>query len=713
VDVIGETFSIQIHLRMDPCQVMFATALATATVLSHAQVKPARQDVTELRLGSPDHRLQVVFAVGGSKSDGTGSGPLTYSVFYDGKPLVDPSALRLVLADQQALGDDVSIAAADLGRHTDSYSLLAGKVEGVQDEYNSIRIDLAEPSLLRRKFVVEGRAYNGGFAFRYVVFPQPAFRQEMTDLTDFHLAQEHTGFRISKDAMMWALLLPDFRTAYEGDYLSIPISSLRDFSDNLLIGLPLLMHVPGVAWMAITEADLEGNSAMYLVNPSSHGFDHGFESRLAPMFEDPHLAVAAVLPHHSAWRVLLVGDQPGSLMESNVVTDLNPPSALKDTSWIHPGKASWDWWCGDLGPDGKRAFDLPTMKYYVDFAAQSKFPYMLLDAGWSALGSIYQMWPESAAPDLSAGGRTASLSDAVNVLGRVDVPELVRYAAQKGVKIWIWIPYIPTARQMDTAFPIYQKWGVVGVKIDLIQRDDQTGIQFYYDAAREAAAHHLMVDFHGATKPWGLERTWPNVLGFEAVLGMEYSKFGMRDNPLHRTIIPFTRMLAGPMDYTPGGFNNVTPKDFIPRQSGTMVLGTRAQQLALYVVDLAPFQMVSDAPAEYAGQPSFKFIQDVPVVWDETRVLDGYPGEYVTIARRSGADWYLGSITNWTDRDLEVSLAFLGAGKYEAEVYEDATDAAENPKHVSIHSVDVTNKSQLKLHLASGGGCAIRIVPKQ
>jgi alpha-glucosidase len=270
--------------------------------------------------------------------------------------------------------------------------------------------------------------------------------------------------------------------------------------------------------------------------------------------------VRGTLPHTSPWRVLLVGDHPGRLIESTLLTSLNPPSKIEDTSWIHPGLAAWDWWSGSLDPAGNSAFTTENLKTYVDFAAQSKFPYMLVDAGWARPHEITEM------------------------NGKVDIPALVQYGRGKNVKIWIWLHHDDVARQMDEAFPLYEQWGVAGVKVDFIERDDQVGIDFYYRVAEKAAQHHLMVDFHGATKPWGIERTYPNVLGYEAVLGMEQSKAGGRDNPDHRATIPFTRMLGGLMDYTPGGFSNVTEDEFVPRSKRPLVMGTRAQQLAMYAI---------------------------------------------------------------------------------------------------------------------------------
>jgi alpha-glucosidase len=453
--------------------------------------------------------------------------------------------------------------------------------------------------------------------------------------------------------------------------------------------LPLLMEVPGVAWMGITEANLRDYSSMYLMNPSGSWTGHWFDSVLAPSVEDPDVIVKGTLPHSSAWRVLLVGDEPGRLVESNVITSLNPESEIADTSWVHAGRASWDWWNGSLGPGGKRAYTTETMKYYVDFAAKSGFEYMMLDAGWSDHNDITKM------------------------NGTVDVPELVRYGKEKGVKVWIWLLANQVEQQMDEAFPLYEKWGVAGLKIDFILRDDQHGMNFYYRAAKKAAEHHLMLDFHGATKPSGIERTYPNILSHEAVLGMENSKVGTRDNPEYHTTIPFTRMLAGPMDQTPGAFDNRTREEFMPRMEAPMVMGTRAHQLAMYAVFQCAFQMVSDVPYAYDNQPAFQFIKDTPATWDESRVLNGRPGVYITVARRHGNEWFLGSLNNWDARQLDLPLDFLGPGDYTAEIYSDADDSVQHPKNVRIERKPVTRSSRLQPALAPGGGYAVRFVPAQ
>ena len=652
-------------------------AIAAAFALSaSAQNSPAL-------LQSPNGQLVVHFAIQPGSDPGGAAGKLVYSVAFRGKPVLDDSALALELEGQPPLGDDVRIAGADAGQGVDRYTISDTKVSSVQDAYNSLAVHVVEDAGAHRSMTIEARAYNDGIAFRYVLSAQDG-------IASLQLHQEDTEFRLPTDAIDWALELPNYRSSYEAEYLRLATSAFSNqggVSSHILIGLPLLIHEPGTAWMALMEADVEGSTSMYVTNPSGNWAGHWFVSRLSPRWDDASYAVKGNLPWHSAWRVLMIADNPGRLLESNLTYDLNPPSRLTDTSWIHGGKASWNWWVDNIDADGKPAFTTDNMKYYVDFAARSGFPYMMLDAGWSARNDI------------------------THLNGKIDVPALAQYAATKHVKVWVWISANAARQQMSEAFPLYEKWGIAGVKIDFVNRDDQEGIQFYYDAARIAAEHHLMVDFHGTRTPWGIHRTYPNVISYEGLLGMENNKVGRRDSPVSRTVYAFTRLLAGPADYTPGGFRNATEDSFVARNTDPMVMGTRAQQLALYVVFMTPFPMVSDSPQAYADQPSFQFIRDVPVSWDETRLLDGEPGQFITVARRHGEEWDLGSITNWTPRTLRVPLSFLAPGKrYTAEMYEDAADSATDPTHVTIHRQTVSSGDVLSLPLAPGGGCAIRFV---
>jgi alpha-glucosidase len=434
--------------------------------------------------------------------------------------------------------------------------------------------------------------------------------------------------------------------------------------------------------MAISEADLEGNPAMYLMNPGAGWTGFRFDAMLSPHRADPELTTIAPLPHKTAWRIIMAAKTPGRFAEANTLTSLNPESRIDDTSWISAGKSAWDWWNGSLNKEGKTAYTTENMKYYVDFAAEAGLEYMTVDAGWNT-------------------------GDITECRDNLNVPEVVAYAKAKGVKVFIWLYSGHVWNQMHEAFPLYEKWGVAGMKIDFIERDDQAGIDWYYRVAELAAKHRLMVDFHGCTKPWGLQRTWPNVVGYEGILGMEQSKAGRRDNPYNRLVIPFTRMIGGLADYTPGGFENVTEEEFAPQDIRPMVRGTRAHHLAMYVVYESPFQMVSDWPETYRKEAaSFAFIKKVPASWDVTRVLNGYPGKYITIARKRGSDWYLGAMTA-DARTYEITLDFLEPGNYTAEIYADAPDSGQFPKKVSIKTVKVKAGGKMNISMAEAGGVAV------
>jgi len=419
--------------------------------------------------------------------------------------------------------------------------------------------------------------------------------------------------------------------------------------------------------------------------------------------DEPGVAVDAATPFSSPWRVFMIGDEPGRLIESNIVLNLNPPSKIEDTSWIRAGKSAWDWWSGEAAPSVsfKTGMNTATMKHYIDFASDSGFSYMLIDAGWAV------------APNRQGPDDYAALADITQVNPDLDMPELIRYAKDKGVRIWLWSHWTSVEKYKDKAFPLFEKWGIAGVKIDFMNRDDQWMVDYYHRVVELAAAHHLMIDFHGAYKPDGLRRTYPNLITREGVMGKEYLKWSARTTPVHNVTLPFTRMLAGPMDYTPGAFGNSNREHFVARNFMPMGLGTRAHELALYVVLESPLMMVSDYPEHYAGQKAFDFIKQVPTTWDEIRVLNGRPMENITVARRSGKDWFIGSLTNWDERTLKVPLSFLDDGKYVAEIYADAPDAGEEATHSTFTRQPVDRTTILDVHMASGGGNAIWIHPAQ
>lgn len=623
-------------------------------------------------VNSPNGLLKLIFT--------NRDGQLAYEVTFRGRPVIHRSILGLEFAGQATIGANMRIISTRRGSVDQSYRVVAGKSNPIRDRHNWVRLESVEADGLKRRLTIEARAYDDGVAFRYLVPKQPA-------LEEFRLKDERTEFRLTGDHVSYPLILRNFRTNYEAEHQSMRLSALPA---GAVVGLPFLWEVPDTGWFALTEAHLENYSGMY-VSPGKA--PSVLEARLAPRDDQPELKVVAASPHQSPWRVLMAAAEPGRLIESNLISNLNPPCALRDSSWIRPGKVTWPWWSNRVvtGVDFQGGVNTPSKKYFIDFAARSGLEYLIVDTGWYA------------------GGRGAD-ADITKGNPQLDIQEVLRYAKEKGVKVWLWLNWALADRHMDKVFPLYRDWGVVGVKIDHMNRDDQWMVDFYHRLAKKAAENRLMVDFHGAYKPTGMSRTYPNVITWEGVMGLEDVKWDRRANPANDLRLPFTRMLAGPMDYTPGGFDNVTREQFVSRRTAPMVLGTRSHQLALYVVFESPLQMVCDHPAAYEDAPEFKFIRDVPTNWDETRVIKAKVGEFLTIARHRGDEWYVGTITNWTPRELEVPLEFLKNGKYVAEIYADADDADRNPKHVVIETKTVDRTGRLAVRLAPGGGHAVRLV---
>jgi len=630
-----------------------------------------------LKASSPNG--QIVFSL----LDG-GSG-LRYAVEFHGKPLIAESKLGLEIQGQAALGPQMHSVGAKTGTVDESYTIPVGKTSTVHDHYNFLRADFADAS--GRKLTIEVRVFDDGLGFRYAV-------PEQAGLGQVKIAREDTEFTYAKDAMTYPLVLEGYQSSWEDEYQERLVSGLHH---DWLIGMPLLAEEAGVGWVAITEANIDNYAGMYLRKGPGR-----FEVKgdLSPRVDEAGIAVETKTPFETPWRVLMIGDEPGRLVESNIVLNLNPASKIADTSWIKAGKSAWDWWSGEAAPSVtfKTGMNTATMKHYIDFASASGFPYMLIDANWAVEGDHKN---------------SEAMADITHVVPEVDMPELLRYAKEKNVKIWLWSHWTSVDKYMDQAFPLFEKWGVAGVKIDFMNRDDQQMVDFYHRVVENAAAHHLMIDFHGAYKPDGLRRTWPNLVTREGVMGKEYLKWSARTDPKHNVTLPFTRMLAGPLDYTPGAFGNSNREKYVGRDFMPMGLGTRAHELALYVVLESPFMMVSDYPEHYAGQKAFDFIKQVPVTWDEIRVLGGRPMKDITVARRSGNDWFVGALTNWDARDVKVPLSFLGDGKYVAEIYADAPDSGEEATHSTFTTQTVDKSTVLDVHMASGGGEAVWIHPAQ
>ncbi len=627
-----------------------------------------------LTVTSPDGNLSISFQL---KANGTpykpGMRPY-YSVSFKKAEILADSPLGLNFLGAAPLETNLTITGSSMNTQDGFWQNPFGQRHNVRDHYNQLTVSLIEASAPHRRLNIIFRAYDEGVAFRYVLPNQPAIQK-------FTLSSENTGFYFTHAATVFALDLGSFTTPYESEFRQEGIDEIKPDS---IIGLPLLLHLSNGPWAALLEADLTDYAGMYVGGAA--GVSNGLASKLSPLPNHPGVAVIASTPKATPWRVIMVNFRPGGLIESSdLILNLSQPSVLKDTSWIEPGKSAWDWWSGDYdtGVSFKPGMNTPTIEHYIDFASAHGLQYMLIDAGWSPKDDILHWVPA------------------------VNLPEILKYAGTKHVKILLWMHWTNVKKQIDQAFPLFEKWGVAGVKIDFMNRDDQEMVNFYEEMVRKAAAHHLVVDLHGAFKPTGLRRTYPNLLTREGVMGMEYSKWSRRTNPVHDVTLPFTRMLAGPFDYTPGCFNNATQSQFVPRQVNPMCQGTRAHQLAMYAVFFSPLAMLADYPEDYDNHTGMEFLERVPTVWDQTKVLNGEPAEYITIARRSNTTWYLGSMTNWMPRNFTLPLNFLGQGQYLEEVFADGPDAAENPKSVIYNKKWVKSTDTLGLHLAPGGGAAV------
>ena len=648
-------------------------AVALLPVLLAASLAAAAQT---LSVQSPGQRSRVDFTL---SEDGQPS----YRVAYAGREVLAPSRLGLLEQDAPKSRHWV-LQGSQQTTHDERYRLPAGKAAQARDHYRQLRVNLVDAQGARMDVLF--RAYDDGIAFRYVLPKAQAVR----------IRDELTGFAFTADHPCWALNLGQFGTSHEGEFDPIAASRLR--SHNRL-ELPLVCQVDASGTtLAITEADLRNYAGLYLAGPDSGAL--GVVAKLSPRLDTPELAVkfdAAGEDFATPWRVVMLGAKPGDLIPSTLIDNLNPPSTMADTGWIVPGKSAWDWWSGWRADDAIAAgttTSTASLKRYIDHAHALGLAYMLIDDGWYH-GS-------------TGDGQYHLDANILQPIAQVDLPAVVQYAGERDVGLWLWVHWRALDAHMEQALAWYQQLGIKGIKVDFMNRDDQQMVDFYHRLLERAAAHRLLVDLHGAYRPTGLSRTYPNLLTQEGVQGAEYNKWSNRATAAHNVTLPFTRMLLGPMDYTPGGFRNDTPAQFIARNDAPLVMTTRAQQLAMYVVYESPFAVVADSPQAYEGAEGVQFLRDVPASWDETRVPDGVIGEHIVVARRQGTDWYLGAMTNARARTVQVPLDFLGPGRWRATLYLDG-DA---PDRVVVQSrqVDATS-APLSLALAGSGGAAVRFTP--
>lgn len=648
---------------------------ALAATLALAAVPALAED---LRLQSPDGRTEVIVSDAG--------GQPVYSISHRGRQILAPSGLGLQFERYQRLGPGMAVTDSSLRSGEDRYRLVAGKASEVRDRYNEIKVALTETADPKRRFEVIFRAYDDGVAFRYRIPAQPA-------LTELRLVTEDTQFVFPADYDCHGLNLGSHQSSHEGEYDPVKASKIRPHNR---FDTPLVCRTgAGTTTFAIAEADLRDYAGMYLSGLESGGLGVGV--RLSPRIDDPGIAVHAKVEGEgvaSPWRLIMIGDHPGRLLESTLMTSLNPPPD-GDFSWVKPGKSAWDWWNGPtLAAVPNAGMNDATMRAFIDFAAENGLEYMLIDDGWYV--------------NSGAGGALLPGADNMRSIPAIDLPGLVRYAADRNVGIWVWVHWKLMERNMDQSLPYYAGLGIKGVKVDFMDRDDQEMVGFYHRLMRTAADNRLMVNLHGAYRPTGLVRTYPNFITQEGVLGAEYNKWSRRITARHNVTLPFTRGLLGPYDYTPGGFGNVTPADFQPQNALPLVMTTRGHGLAMYVVYDSPFVGVSDSPDRYRASPAgLDFIRLVPASWDETRVLSGAIGEHIVVARRKGRDWYVGAMTNEQSRLVQVPLDFLPSGSFEATVWRDGGE----PTALVSESRRVARTDMIALPMAPSGGGVVRLTP--
>ena len=494
-----------------------------------------------------------------------------------------------------------------------------------------------------------------------------------------------------------------FATSFESRYTVAPLSVFRD---DALAFSPVLVCLDDGLRVAVTDADIEAYPGMFL-KKSSRGL--GFEGAFAPVPDavretpqrgqvvvDSYSDKLAVIrenaskktPRHFPWRVLAIATNDAALPTNNLVWLLASPSRVRDLSWIRPGKVAWDWWndWNITGVDFRSGINTATYKHYIDFAAENGIEYVVLDEGWSAPLDILKVNPH------------------------IDLKELTFYAAERNVGLVLWAVSYVLDKDLEKACKTYAKMGIKGFKVDFMDRDDQEVTEQLYRIAETAARHQLIIDYHGMYKPAGMNRTWPNVLNFEGVWGLEQMKWSKDDIVEYDVTFPFIRMLSGPVDYTQGAMRNALQREYAPNWSNPASQGTRARQVAEYIVFDSPFVMLCDSPSAYRKEPeTTRFITDLPTVWDETRILQGSVGQFIVTARRSGDTWYVGGLTDWKERDLALDLSSLIKGKHSATLYCDGVNATRNATDYRLEQVEVQSKKPFRVYLAPGGGFVLII----
>ena len=660
-------------LKLLPCAMLL---LFTATQASAQKTKT-------FTINSPDKHLSVVVEAGKK---------LTWRLNMDGKVVIAPSEASMKLSGKQNFGEDMVIQSSRVDQVNAQFAANFYKKSIIKDHYEQLTLNL------KGDYGIIFRAYDDGVAYRFFSSKKEAFNV-VSENANFNFGQDHPTFIPYVNDLRAA---PDqFITSFEALYDERPLSGF--LKDSLAI-LPLLVDLGNGTKAALLDAHLENYPGMSIRKSAANfGLKGAFAAY--PLKDKPggYNELNAIVTERASyiakvngatsfpWRAIIISKQDKDLLNSDMVQKLAAPNRLKDISWIKPGKVAWDWWnnWNLSGVDFRAGVNTDTYKYYIDFAAKNNLEYIIMDEGWSNSLDLQQINP------------------------KIEVEAIVKYAKSKNIGVILWASWRAVSKDMEASFAKYAKMGVKGFKIDFLDRDDQVMTTSTYEIAATGAKYKLLIDLHGVFKPDGLQRTYPNVINYESVKGLENSKWAdSNDVPRYDVTIPFIRMLAGPMDYTPGAMRNAIKTNYRAISTNPMSQGTRAHQVAMFVIFEAPLQMLADSPtAYYKEQETTTFISKIPTVFDETVALAGEVAEYVALARRSGQTWHLGAMTNWTERTIALDLSFLPAGNYEAEVFQDGINADREATDYVKKVIKVTKGDKIKVQLAPGGGWAARIYP--
>lgn len=607
---------------------------------------------------------------------------LRYDVVVGDEPVLKDATLSLKI-DAFTLGLAPRLKSATPRSYDGTLRpVVRQKAAEFREHYNELRLEMDGD------YSVVFRAYDEGVAYRW---------ETRLPAAEVKVFAEEVALNFTDNFTTWYPEEESFFSHNERIFLP---RALGDLAAQNLASLPAVVAAGGIK-IAVAESDVVDYPGLWLRGTGGNGLVGAFPPY--PLEEtlsrDRDLHVTKTADYIAVtrgtrtypWRLLGVARHDGDLLTNPLVYLLASPTTLTDTAWIRPGKVAWDWFNANNigGVDFKSGVNTATYKYFIDFAAAHGLEYVVLDEGWYVLGNLLTVAPG------------------------LDVAEILAYGRRKHVGIILWVIAKTLDDQLTPALDQFERWGVRGIKVDFMQRDDQPMMNFYHRVCREAARRKMLVDFHGAIRPALLTRTWPNLISTEGVRGMEWNKWSTHITPGHTVTVPFTRMFLGPMDFTPGAMLNATRTGFSKNFERPMSQGTRCHQLAMYVVYESPLQMLADSPTNYLHEPEcLEFLSAVPSVWDDTRVFDARIGEYVAVARRSGTEWYCGAMTDWSPRELTVDLAFLPAGNFRLEEWSDGVNADRRADDFRKSTRTVTNATKLTIRLAEGGGWTARLRPE-